>query len=93
MESQTDLQMLCYLLEVTYIFRDTASVRESGWLSWLSVPLSLLAEVMISGLWDQTPQRAQCKAGLSLPLCSSLDRVHMLSLTFFLSQTNNILKK
>ena len=50
----------------------TCKIEVPGWCRWLSIGLLVLAQVMISGSWDQVPCQALCSAWslfeiLSLP--------------------------
>jgi len=63
------------------------------WLSQLSVWLSVLAQVVVSGSWDGAPRRALCSAqGLLVPLPLLLP-LSLLSLSLSLRQINKIFKK
>jgi len=42
-----------------------------GWLSWLSVRLLILVQVVISGSWDQAPHWVLCSMGVCLRFCLS----------------------
>ena len=47
-----------YLLHSSQHFLLQLFVGMPGWLSWLSIQLFILAQVMIPESWDQAPHRA-----------------------------------
>ena len=91
----------CFFFIITYVPRNEITkiipsmskigvkYRARGWLSWFSIQLLILAQVVISGLWDGALCQVLCSAGSRLDILSLCSSPCLLTL----SQINLSFKK